>query len=283
MFAHRPTTSPTRPFIASVGGINMTYGITTRRILPAAVLAALAALLAVFVGAAPPASSSTVQLPDLRMAKLTNIKLDTTTLPGHRLLRYTAQLVNTGTGPFEAHGLRSDTSTAQLPVTQRIYDDAGGFVDQAIPGTTMFWAGDGHNHWHITDLEEGTLVRSSTGQQVGTLVKHGFHLVDDFAFSPAVPGAPASQVYTKCGGNSCDINALDVMMGISVGWVDRYNYTTVGQYIDITGLPNGKYVLTATVDPSHWFTESDPSNNWASATLRLGTNGVQKLSYSGGI
>jgi hypothetical protein len=268
---------------------------TTRR--PVATAAVLTVALAgLMILTAQPAPAVSQVLPDLRMAKLTNIKLDTTTIQGHRLLRYTAQLVNTGVGAFEADGTRSTTSDPTLDIQQRIFNDDGS--SQLVPlqkpcssdisdpeGCYMFWAGDGHNHWHVNELEEGILTRTSSGLQVGALAKHGFHLVDDFPFSPAIPGAPASQVYKNCSPvqNDCNINALNVYFGISVGWVDRYNYTTVGQYIDITGLPNGKYNLDIGVNPDGWFTESDYTNNTAGALLRLGTRGVQKLNFYGGI
>jgi hypothetical protein len=249
-------------------------------------VALAAAVAAVGIATAPPAPAATPELPDLRMARLTNIRLDTTTIAGHRLLRYTAELVNTGSGPFEARGSRADTSTTRLLVHQWIYDGAGNVAERvAIPKseTYMFWAGDGHNHFHVADIEDGTLTRVSTGHQVGSLAKHGFHLVDSAAFDTSIPGAPSSAVYAVCGGHSCDSTALRVYMGISVGWLDEYAYTTVGQYIDITGLPNGKYVLRDVVDPEHWFTEANAHNNWASATIRIGNKGVQKLSSAGGV
>lgn len=45
------------------------------------------------------------------MARLSTIQSDKTTIGGHRLLRYTAQIVNVGTGPFVVLGTRPDTST----------------------------------------------------------------------------------------------------------------------------------------------------------------------------
>ena len=48
------------------------------------------------------------------------------------------------------------------------------------------------------------------------------------------------------------------MMGLSVGWGDQYSASTNFQWIDITGLPNGRYRLTATADPSHLVSEISP-------------------------
>ena len=49
-----------------------------------------------------------------------------------------------------------------------------------------------------------------------------------------------------------------------------------------TGLPNGKYRLTATADPKHLVQESSYTNNSASAAIRITNTGVTILSTSPG-
>src|SRR3954454_7174876 len=95
-------------------------------------------------------------MPDLGMAKLSTVTLDTTTIPGHRLLRYTAVMVNIGPGRLELRGSRLDTSS-QLTVKQRIYNTGGGHFDFATL-IVMQYADDGHEHWHSLDMEGGTLA-----------------------------------------------------------------------------------------------------------------------------
>src|SRR5262249_38837960 len=208
-----------------------------------------------------------------RIAKLTRIRADTTTIADHRLLRYTAEIVNVGAGPFEAQGSRPDISTTNMTVSQRIYDDAGGSTMSPV-SDHMFWAGDGHNHWHLADLEGGVLTSVDNGVQVGTSAKQGFHFADGTAFDLTLPNAPQAAVYKPCGGKSCNINALHVTMGMSIGWADIYYASTAYQWIDITGLANGKYILTVTADPDHYFGEMDTGNNWASATVNITSTGV---------
>ncbi len=229
----------------------------------------------------PTASAASQLLPDLRMAKLTTIRMDTTTISGHRLLRYTAEIVNVGAGPFDARGSRPDTSTPTMTVRQRVYDDAGDFTVSPI-NDYMFWAGDGHNHWHLADLEGGVLTSFDNGVQVGTSAKQGFHFADGTAFDLTLPTAPQMAQYKPCGGNSCNINTLHLTMGLSVGWADIYYASVAYQWIDITGLANGKYILTVTADPDHYFTEAPTGNNAGSALVRISSNGVKVLSYSGG-
>jgi hypothetical protein len=229
-----------------------------------------------------PAAAVSAQLPDLRMATLTTIRVDTSTSPGHRLLRYTAEIVNVGAGPFEARGKRPDTSTAHLSITQRVYNDDGTFNRVPIPQTYMFWAGDGHNHFHLNDLEDGVLTRLDDGGAVGALAKHGFHFADNQAFALALQNAPQSPVYASCGGFSCKMSALNVTMGLSVGWGDIYKAQLAFQYIDITGLAPGMYLLTVTADASHWFEETDESDNSTWAKLRITNCCATVLEYGPG-
>jgi hypothetical protein len=35
-----------------------------------------------------------------------------------------------------------------MAVAQRIYNSAGSYREVRTP-TVMFWAGDGHDHWHV--------------------------------------------------------------------------------------------------------------------------------------
>jgi hypothetical protein len=246
----------------------------TRRILAIVVLA-------LGLGGAVPAGGAQAVLPDLGMAKLSTVTLDTTTIPGHRLLRYTAVMVDVGQGSLEVRGSRPDT-TSQMTVVQRIYNTDNSFTD-ASTSIAQQYAGDGHNHWHSLDMEGGKLVRLDNGRRVGALAKHGFCFFDNVKFRLTLPGAPATAQYTPI--NSCgygDPSALNVMMGLSVGWGDQYSNTTNFQWIDITGLANGKYRLTATADPKHLVSEASYTNNSASARIRITTTGVTVLSYGPG-
>ena len=76
-----------------------------------------------------------------------------------------------------------------MTISQRIYSDTGGFRDVAVPATAFF-SGDGHSHWHVRDLENGTLKRVDNGNQVGALAKHGFCFFDTSDYRLSLPGAP---------------------------------------------------------------------------------------------
>ena len=70
------------------------------------------------------------------------------------------------------------------------------------------------------------------------------------------------------------------MQGLSVGWGDLYNSGTAGQYLVITGVPDGTYCFVSTADPLSTLSESDENNNVASRaiTLSTGVDGQRQVS-----
>jgi hypothetical protein len=237
-------------------------------LLCAVAAATLVVLLA--MAARKPAAAATDQLPDFGMYQLTGIQIwkctDTTgdcAFAGQLQLRFDTRIVNIGAGAFEAHGVRPDTSTPTMSVTQRIFDDAGGYRE--VPTTAqMYYAGDGHDHWHLKDLESYTLTRLDNGVKVGTGAKEGFCVGDNYRF-----GSTADPFYRDCASHQSD--ALAVTVGLSRGWGDTYAYGTVDQYIDVTNLTSGRYRLTTTADQANQFQESDETNNstWVNLQLKV--------------
>jgi hypothetical protein len=215
------------------------------------------------------------------MDKLTNIQLKNCTnttgdcaYAGQLQLRFDTGIVNIGAGAFEVNGSRPDTSTPTLSVTQRIFDDAGAYRD-VFTTAEMYYAGDGHTHWHLRDLESYELIRNDNGVKVGTGAKEGFCFADGYRF-----GSTAAYYYLGCSSNQPD--ALAVTMGLSRGFGDLYGWQSVGQYIDVTNLPSGRYRLQATADAANWFVESNDNNNstWADVQLKRGSVRVIKYGPS---
>ena len=130
----------------------------------------------------------------------------------------------------------------------------------------MYFAGDGHSHWHVRDLEAYEL-RNSNASIKRTGEKHGFCFFDNYKFNLALPAAPKAVVYPKtaCGTAS----SSSVTTGLSIGWGDKYAYSLPDQYIDITGLPSGQYTLTATADAQNGFTERCEGNNSTTTVLQI--------------
>ena len=88
------------------------------------------------------------------------ISLDTKTMPGHTLLRFNGTLANVGAGPFEVEGSRPWVNEPNMSTKQRVYQTTGDY--RPVPShAVMFYAGDGHQHWHIKDLEGAKLERAN--------------------------------------------------------------------------------------------------------------------------
>ena len=213
---------------------------------------------------AQPAAAEPRTLPDLAMAPLADLRVDNTA-DGRALLRFSATIVNIGPGRFELSSSRSDGSS-DFAVTQRLYNADGSSVERPVSAELVF-GGDGHNHWHVRDLETYELYRADGDGERASGVKVGFCFSDDVAYRLSLPTAPKAAQYRRA---QCGTRTSRVLtMGLSTGWGDRYPHTLPDQYVEVTGLPEGRYRLRATADESDWFREADDDNNrtWVDLVL----------------
>jgi hypothetical protein len=100
--------------------------------------------------------------------------------------------------------------------------------------------------------------------------KQGFCAVDLYpsALPCPYPGPP-DYVYDLCETFEWEGVVYKGNQGISVCWADEYNTFLPGQWIDITYLRRGDYVLEVEVNPERLFEESDYANNAAALTVRV--------------
>jgi len=102
-----------------------------------------------------------------------------------------------------------------------------------------------HNHYHYAGFAEYRL-RDASSNIVVVGRKMGFCVEDDFAWDP---NASPNRRY------DCDYQ------GIQKGWADVYTGDLPCQWIDITGVPSGNYILEMETNPDRTIVESDYSNN----------------------
>lgn len=111
--------------------------------------------------------------------------------------------------------------------------------------SSMFEWGACHGHYHFRSFAQYRLL-DSTGAVVRNGKKVGFCLMD---ITRIDTGANPSARYT-CSNQ-----------GIQAGWADVYSSNLSGQWIDITGVPAGNYVLEIAMDPMNVIDETDETNN----------------------
>lgn len=237
-------------------------------------LALAAALAAPLVYSPATATAVEPALPDLGMARLSDLRV-AITADGQKQLRFSATIVNVGAGTFEL-GASRPNQVSPFAVNQHVFASDGSTSIVPVDVDLVF-GGDGHSHFHIRDLEVYELRRLDNGVKVGTGMKSGFCFFDTTAYRLSLPGAPQSSVYDSSGCGHVD--SLDVTMGLSVGWGDRYPWSLPDQYIDVTALSNGKYRLLATADPLGLFTEGNYGNNLTWVDISLSKRGVKVLRW----
>ncbi len=123
--------------------------------------------------------------------------------------------------------------------------------------------------WTVLGYELLTVLRSlNPGATTGEMIaeypfleaqyvaghKQGFCVIDIIQYTPGTPSR-----YRSCSNNQ----------GISVGWADEYYWSLSGQWVDVTGVPSGTYILEAEVNSEQLYVESDYANNSAAVSFTL--------------
>jgi hypothetical protein len=194
-------------------------------------------------------------------------------------MRFDQTFANVGEGAAELHfAVPKDPADTSHNVFARTYfsDGPDHFVDSPA-GTWEFH--EAHQHYHYNDFVQSALwATDSRGRRVGTApVKTGrkvsFCMEDEgidsskwgkSGVAPRFYKAPDCLVFV-----ADDATFNYIIQGLSIGWVDVYQWYLPGQYIDVDGLPNGTYILETTADPDKVLVESDESNNCGSVLVRL--------------
>jgi hypothetical protein len=221
--------------------------------------------------------SATAILPDLSMLPPSDFRIVVRD-NGRRLLRFSTIAVNLGPGPFQIVGYDADGSggSSRLAVRQEILEADGSFSRHAT-SATMFWGGDGHNHYHVANGQKWTL-RNTANRTIARGTKIGFCFLDSHRWV-----ATTEPRYTGAS-NVCQMSKRRIEMGISPGWGDIYRSNLRFQWIEITGVPNGEYLLRVGVDPPFAtggrFIEANDGNNRAWARIRIKGSAVTVLSTS---
>jgi hypothetical protein len=240
-------------------------------------LAAVAGLTVAVEASASAGNSAPITLPDMRIFVPTNlisIGLDPNT--GHRELRFTHKTADIGAGPFEIDP-HFNSRTGVSTFTQRIYrtTSAGVWVsDHSVPlAVTGTWEPPSDYRFPLTRFTlNKVLGNGSPGAVVAVSPKVDYCITGDTQIQ-GVPNTP-NQTAIPVG----DCTDPTQPLGWSVGWADEYDQTDAGQPIDLTGVPDGNYILRAIVDPYHVLHERTTANDVTDTELRISGDQVTVLS-----
>lgn len=236
-------------------------------------LVGLAAALLIVMAQASAAGTPAELRPDLVVRRPSQLELRVGAV-GRRRIRFTTTIANLGVGVAELRPVKDDCDgdgdlEDDRTALQRVYldDDASGDFAPSVDthwndltvGCFVFHAL--HEHWHFEDFARYVLVNPRSDRVVAVQAKVGFCLVDNYRLRPDVPGSPARRYYSRC--------EVDAVQGSSPGWADVYPASLPAQWLDVTGLPAGRYCLIQRVDPADRISESDDSNNAKRTPIRL--------------
>lgn len=259
-------------------------GRARRRLVPL-VAVAIAIVTVVAVGAAIVAPALGVptplvervdpKLPDLSIAPYSEVAGARDAATKEERLRFGVMLTNVGAGDLRLRATRPNLFSEEWTVRQEVVEGGGGFTAVATPATLIF-AGDGHDHWHVREVEAHRL-ETLDGEILGEVVKQGFCFFDTDAVVPAPADAPADATYHSGGcGGPYDVS---IAMGLSIGWGDEYPWHMFEQQIVVSDVPDGQYRLRAIADPSDIIEELDETNNeyWEVIELTRDIEGIPDI------
>jgi hypothetical protein len=244
------------------------------RVLPAVVACALAAIAIAAGVQASAAGGGPSRLPDLDQLAPTDLVLTragTDAKPQYRL-GFTSAVSNVGDGPLIINGTRGpDTQTM---VADQVVRERGG-TEHVVKGVgrLRYVVSPDHRHWHLLRFDRYELRRAGAGKALVRDRKTGFCLGDRYLDQrrPYRHAAKRARYTSRCGLDHPEF--LGITEGISVGYGDNYAANLEGQYLPVTGLPSGRYVLVHRANAGRELRELDYTNNAASLLLALRWSG----------
>lgn len=224
-----------------------------------------------FVQSAFPDEGPRALLPDIQPVAPYRANVVTAQKKGgfRYLLAFPSISENIGDGPLEIEATRKTRRDKTMTAAQLVERSDGTKRRYRRVGTLRFERSPDHSHWHFKKFMIYELHHASDYELVGPDVKTGFCLGDRHRIKDRrIEGAARDPRFVvNCGKGKPRL--LRVREGISVGWYDNYEAYLEGQYIDVSAVPDGRYVLVHRSNPSRRVRETSYENNSSSALLEL--------------
>jgi hypothetical protein len=236
---------------------------------------AIAACVSLLAGSAAavraPATTGGDLLPDLDQQTPSGLMISLAGGPGRAryVLGFQSAVRNIGDGAFIITGSRADKRTPTMAASQLIDRADGTQRVVQVAARLRYAVSPDHQHWHLLHFDRYELRHAGHGGAVVRDQKTGFCLGDRYhVTSLDVPAASAAPTYTgRCG--LTEPWLLNIREGISPGYGDNYLPYLEGQSLPLTGLPEGRYVLTHRTNSDGTLRESNYGNDAASVLIAL--------------
>src|SRR4051794_357320 len=233
---------------------------------------AVALVCALFAWACVPAADAAAPLlPDLTQA--TPSQLGVATDGRHYHLGFESVAYNVGDGPLRIVGSRDSRDQPTMAAAQVIDQDDDTQVRREGIGQMRYVDAITHRHWHYLKFDTYSLRRPD-GSLARPDQKTGFCLGDRVT-APTPTPLPNMHPYAEYGGG-CGYDSPELMRveeGIAVGYGDNYGPQVEGQFVDLTHVPAGRYVLVHRVNADGALLEKTLDNNAASVLIDIAYKG----------
>ena len=176
-----------------------------------------------------------------------------------RCLRFETTAANEGTGPLEVAYRIEQAATNAYQVIHR----TGGTTTDRFAVESEFHPT--HAHFHFKNFYVTRLWRYADGRKVGRLpVTSG----SKNGFCPEDSGGSGSR-YSCLTDYRMGPAGPEQVVGISSDSWDTYRMHLPDQYLEITDVPDGRYVLEIELDPDDNVAESNDQDNLACVVIEL--------------
>lgn len=194
-----------------------------------------------------------------------------------RCLRFNWPLLNQGAGPFEMRAYPNNGNGTDA--WQVVYDADGSSAGYKV-GQAYFSSAHGHTHFQgFEDTALYTIGDDGRPEvRLRQMAEKGRCALDNHIARFGEPGtAPmryafpgtCDQNWNQDPGDPIYPNAPYFRSGLSAGWIDQYPWFILDQYIDVTGVPDGRYIIVSRINEGRVVIESDYENNVATACVEL--------------
>jgi len=197
-------------------------------------------------------------LPDLRTQSPFHLVLIEIPSADRRLLRFSNAISNEGFVDLELRG-RFDHEEGSYKVSQKLPVEGGAFEFVELDDGYIHYHPE-HYHWHLEGFARYEIWSSTPGGKLRELLRSNGKVSYCIMDTDRLEGSLSNSQYHSCG---------PTLQGLSTGWADTYERHLPGQWVDISGLPDGYYALRSIVDPFNFLHEVDNYNNDVLVTFFL--------------